>query len=35
MMRRILVDYAKTKTRHKRGGSGAALPLEEALSTTD
>lgn len=32
MMRRILVDYAKTKGRVKRGGSGETLPLEEALS---
>jgi RNA polymerase sigma factor (TIGR02999 family) len=39
MMRRILVDYAKTKTRHKRGGNEEAVPLEDALSvmaeTTD
>ena len=32
MMRRILVDYAKTKTRHKRGGNEEAVPLEDALS---
>lgn len=32
MMRRILVDYAKTKTREKRGGTDDALPLEDALS---
>ena len=32
MMRRILVDYAKTKTRAKRGGSDEDLPLEDALS---
>jgi RNA polymerase sigma-70 factor (ECF subfamily) len=32
MMRRILVDYAKTKTRVKRGGSDEALPLEDAFS---
>jgi len=32
MMRRILVDYAKTKTRHKRGGNEEAAPLEDALS---
>lgn len=32
MMRRILVDYAKTKHRVKRGGSGGNLPLDEALS---
>jgi RNA polymerase sigma factor (TIGR02999 family) len=30
-MRRILVDYAKTKNREKRGGPAADLPLEEAL----
>ncbi len=30
-MRRILVDYAKTKNREKRGGSAENLPLEEAL----
>lgn len=32
MMRRILVDYAKTRHREKRGGKEADLPLEEALS---
>jgi len=32
MMRRILVDYAKTRTRAKRGGSDEAVPLEDALS---
>lgn len=30
-MRRILVDYAKTRNREKRGGSAENLPLEEAL----
>ncbi len=30
-MRRILVDYARTRHRDKRGGSGEKLPLEEAL----
>ena len=30
-MRRILVDYAKTKNREKRGGAAADLPLDEAL----
>ena len=30
-MRRILVDYAKTKNREKRGGAAVDLPLEEAL----
>lgn len=39
MMRRILVDYAKTKTRHKRGGNEEPVPLEDALTvaakTTD
>ena len=32
MMRRILVDYAKTKQRVKRGGNEENLPLEEALT---
>ena len=32
MMRRILVDYAKTKYRAKRGGKDSDLPLEEILS---
>lgn len=31
LMRRILVDYAKTKHRVKRGGSAENLPLEEAF----
>ena len=31
MMRRILVDYAKTKNRLKRGGEAEHVPLEEAL----
>jgi len=31
-MRRILVDYARTKQREKRGGGDAKLPLEEAMS---
>ncbi len=30
-MRRILVDYAKTRNRKKRGGPNEDLPLEEAL----
>ena len=30
-MRRILVDYAKTKHRDKRGGDDVKLPLEEAM----
>jgi RNA polymerase sigma factor (TIGR02999 family) len=30
-MRRILVDYAKTRNRDKRGGPQDDLPLEEAL----
>jgi RNA polymerase sigma-70 factor, ECF subfamily len=30
-MRRILVDYAKTRNREKRGGAAENLPLEEAL----
>jgi RNA polymerase sigma-70 factor, ECF subfamily len=32
MMRRVLVDYAKTKHRVKRGGNNQELPLEDALS---
>jgi RNA polymerase sigma factor (TIGR02999 family) len=32
MMRRILVDYAKTKHRDKRGGDVPPLPLEAAWS---
>ena len=32
MMRRILIDYAKTKHRAKRGGSSEDLPLETALT---
>ncbi|MDQ4122910.1 MAG: sigma-70 family RNA polymerase sigma factor [Acidobacteriota bacterium] len=31
MMRRILVDYAKTKNRLKRGREAVNVPLEEAL----
>jgi RNA polymerase sigma factor (TIGR02999 family) len=30
-MRRILVDYARTKNREKRGGPAADLPLDEAV----
>jgi RNA polymerase sigma-70 factor, ECF subfamily len=30
-MRRILVDYAKTRNREKRGGAAKTLPLEEAF----
>lgn len=30
LMRRILVDYARTKHREKRGGSDIKVPLEEA-----
>jgi RNA polymerase sigma factor (TIGR02999 family) len=32
MMRRILIDYAKTKHRVRRGGVQSDLPLEEALT---
>lgn len=32
MMRRILVNYAVSQNRLKRGGSGENLPLEEALT---
>ena len=31
MMRRILVDHARTKHRAKRGGEGENLPLDEAM----
>lgn len=31
VMRRILVDHARSRNRHKRGGSQEDLPLEEAL----
>lgn len=34
LMRRILIDYAKTKHRVKRGGIKDDLPLEEALTIT-
>ncbi len=32
MMRRILIDYAKTKHRVRRGGVNSDLPLENALT---
>jgi RNA polymerase sigma factor (TIGR02999 family) len=32
MMRRILIDYAKSKKRVRRGGANSDLPLDEALS---
>lgn len=32
MMRRILVDYAKTKHRVKRGSGGEDLPLDDAIT---
>ena len=32
MMRRILVDHAKTKHRDKRGGTAAKLPLDEVMN---
>jgi len=31
-MRRILIDYAKTKHRIRRGGNQGDLPLENALA---
>jgi RNA polymerase sigma factor (TIGR02999 family) len=34
IMRRILVDYARTKHRIKRGGKETDLPLENALSVS-
>ena len=32
MMRRILIDYAKTRQRVRRGGVHSNLPLENALT---
>jgi RNA polymerase sigma factor (TIGR02999 family) len=32
MMRRILIDYARTKQRVRRGGADSDLPLENALT---
>lgn len=32
MMRRILVDHAKTKHREKRGGDAAKLPLDDVVN---
>lgn len=34
IMRRILIDYAKTRHRARRGGSGEDLPLENALTVS-
>ena len=31
VMRRILVEYARAHTRHKRGGGNAPIPLDEAV----
>jgi len=31
LMRRVMLDYAKTKKRAKRGGKKSELPFEEAL----
>lgn len=31
LMRRILVDYARARTRHKRGGDAVHVPLDEAV----
>jgi RNA polymerase sigma factor (TIGR02999 family) len=35
VMRHLLVDYAKTRTRAKRGGGDVKLPLEEAVILSD
>lgn len=35
MMRRILVNHAKSRTRAKRGGHGVKVPLEEAAIFSD
>lgn len=32
LMRQVLIDYARTKTRTKRGGVGDDLPLEDAVT---
>jgi RNA polymerase sigma factor (TIGR02999 family) len=32
MMRRILVDHAKTKHREKRGGGAVNLPLDDVIN---
>lgn len=32
LMRRILIDYAKTKHRVRRGGNKSGLPIEDALT---
>jgi len=34
MMRRILVDHARTKQRDKRGGHATRVPLEDAMELT-
>lgn len=34
LMRRILIDYARTKHREKRGGAQQDLPLDEALTVS-
>lgn len=34
MMRRILIDYAKTRHRVRRGGASEDLPLDEALTVS-
>src|SRR5215208_5321282 len=35
IMRRLLVDHARTKHRDKRGGSAAKLPLDDALNLSE
>jgi RNA polymerase sigma-70 factor (ECF subfamily) len=35
LMRRILVDHARTQARAKRGGGARALPLDEALLVSE
>lgn len=35
IMRRILIDYARSKNRDKRGGNYSILPLEEAETVAD
>ena len=34
VMRHILIDHARAKHRHKRGGDAVKLPLEEAMTIT-
>lgn len=33
LMRRVLIDYARSRARHKRGGDQVRLPLDEGIGT--